>query len=44
VQPDSEDKRICSAAWLKDEDISRFIKWVCQVHRIVVQDLHELQI
>jgi len=28
VQPDSEDKRICSAAWLKDEDISRFIKWV----------------
>nr|CAD7443373.1 unnamed protein product [Timema bartmani] len=26
VQPDSEDKRICSAAWLKDEDISRFIK------------------
>ncbi|XP_067012482.2 exocyst complex component 4 isoform X2 [Anabrus simplex] len=26
VQPDSEDKRVCSAAWLKDEDISRFIK------------------
>lgn len=26
VQPDSEDKRICSAAWLKDDDISRFIK------------------
>jgi exocyst complex component 4 len=26
VQPESEDKRICSAAWLKDEDISRFIK------------------
>ncbi|XP_049784437.1 exocyst complex component 4 isoform X1 [Schistocerca cancellata] len=26
VQPDSEDKRICSAAWLRDEDISRFIK------------------
>lgn len=27
VQPDSEDKRICSAAWLKDDDISRFIKY-----------------
>ncbi|XP_019875133.2 exocyst complex component 4 [Aethina tumida] len=26
VQPHSEDKRICSAAWLKDEDISRFLK------------------
>ncbi|XP_015592198.1 exocyst complex component 4 isoform X2 [Cephus cinctus] len=26
VQPDSEDKRVCSAAWLKDDDISRFIK------------------
>ncbi|XP_015108792.1 exocyst complex component 4 [Diachasma alloeum] len=26
IQPDSEDKRICSAAWLKDDDISRFIK------------------
>ncbi|CAH0552753.1 unnamed protein product [Brassicogethes aeneus] len=26
VQPYSEDKRICSAAWLKDEDISRFLK------------------
>ncbi|XP_046430735.1 exocyst complex component 4 isoform X1 [Neodiprion virginianus] len=26
VQPESEDKRICSAAWLKDDDISRFIK------------------
>lgn len=28
IQPDSEDKRICSAAWLKDDDISRFIKYV----------------
>ncbi|XP_030764843.1 exocyst complex component 4 [Sitophilus oryzae] len=26
VQPYSEDKRICSAAWLKDEDINRFLK------------------
>ncbi|KAL1506092.1 hypothetical protein ABEB36_005520 [Hypothenemus hampei] len=26
VQPHSEDKRICSAAWLKDEDINRFLK------------------
>lgn len=26
VQPEAEDKRICSAAWLNDEDISRFIK------------------
>ncbi|XP_017776973.1 PREDICTED: exocyst complex component 4 [Nicrophorus vespilloides] len=26
VQPHSEDRRICSAAWLKDEDISRFLK------------------
>lgn len=26
VQPHSEDKRIYSAAWLKDEDISRFLK------------------
>lgn len=26
VQPPSEDRRICSAAWLKDEDISRFLK------------------
>ncbi|XP_033164634.1 exocyst complex component 4 isoform X3 [Drosophila mauritiana] len=26
VQPDSEDKRIYSVAWLKDEDISRFLK------------------
>ncbi|XP_046385414.1 exocyst complex component 4 [Ischnura elegans] len=26
VQPDSEDKRVFSAAWLKDEDISRFLK------------------
>lgn len=26
VQPESEDKRIFSAAFLKDEDISRFIK------------------
>jgi exocyst complex component 4 len=27
VQPHSEDRRICSAAWLKDEDISRFLKY-----------------
>lgn len=26
VQPDTEDKRIYSVAWLKDEDISRFLK------------------
>ncbi|KAG8226930.1 hypothetical protein J437_LFUL004648 [Ladona fulva] len=26
VQPDSEDKRVFSAAWLKDEDINRFLK------------------
>ncbi|XP_026850554.1 exocyst complex component 4 isoform X5 [Drosophila persimilis] len=26
VQPDSEDRRIYSVAWLKDEDISRFLK------------------
>ncbi|CAH1993571.1 unnamed protein product [Acanthoscelides obtectus] len=26
VQPHTEDRRICSAAWLKDEDISRFLK------------------
>lgn len=26
VQPESEDKRIYSVAWLKDEDISRFLK------------------
>ncbi|XP_011498011.1 PREDICTED: exocyst complex component 4 [Ceratosolen solmsi marchali] len=26
VQPDRHDRLICSAAWLKDEDISRFIK------------------
>lgn len=26
VQPDGEDKRIYSVTWLKDEDISRFLK------------------
>ncbi|GJQ74842.1 hypothetical protein Trydic_g21678 [Trypoxylus dichotomus] len=26
VQPHTEDRRICSAAWLKDDDISRFLK------------------
>ncbi|XP_050293631.1 exocyst complex component 4 [Anthonomus grandis grandis] len=26
VHPHSEDRRICSAAWLKDEDINRFLK------------------
>ena len=26
VQPDAEDKRIISAQWAKDEDISRFLK------------------
>lgn len=26
VQPHSEDRRICSAAWLKDDDINRFLK------------------
>lgn len=28
VQPEPEDKRLCSAAWLKDEDINRFLKSV----------------
>lgn len=27
VQPAGEDKRIRSATWLKDDDISRFIKY-----------------
>lgn len=27
VQPHTEDRRICSAGWLKDEDISRFLKY-----------------
>lgn len=32
VQPHPEDKRVCSAAWLNDDDISRFLKWVqCRV-------------
>jgi len=44
VQPDSEDKRICSAAWLKDEDISRFIKWVSQFHHFILWDTDEPQI
>uniref|UniRef100_A0A1B6EHB1 Exocyst complex component Sec8 n=3 Tax=Clastoptera arizonana TaxID=38151 RepID=A0A1B6EHB1_9HEMI len=26
VQPHPEDKRVCSAAWLNDDDISRFLK------------------
>lgn len=26
VQPDAEDKRIYSVAWLKDDDINRFLK------------------
>ena len=26
VQPEAEDKRIISAQWAKDEDISRFLK------------------
>ncbi|XP_075221866.1 exocyst complex component secretory 8 [Lycorma delicatula] len=26
VQPHPEDKRVCSAAWLNDEDINRFLK------------------
>lgn len=26
VQPETEDKRIYSVAWLKDEDICRFLK------------------
>lgn len=28
VQPDSEDKKIWSASWLKDDDMSRFLKFV----------------
>jgi len=27
VQPESEDKRIISAQWAKDEDIARFLRW-----------------
>lgn len=26
VQPHSEDRKICSATWLNDADISRFLK------------------
>lgn len=26
VQPDSEDKRVISATWAKDEDIHRFLR------------------
>lgn len=32
VQPDGEDKQICSAAWLKDDDISRFIRYTIVVN------------
>lgn len=28
VQPETEDKRIYSVAWLKDDDITRFLKLV----------------
>lgn len=28
TQPDSEDKRIISATWAKDEDISRFLRYL----------------
>lgn len=27
VQPDSEDKRVISATWAKDEDIHRFLRY-----------------
>lgn len=27
VQPETEDKRIHSVTWLKDEDITRFLKY-----------------
>lgn len=27
VQPETEDKRIYSVAWLKDDDITRFLKY-----------------
>ena len=39
VQPDSEDKKICSAAWLKDDDISRFIKYVYQILFVINTEL-----
>jgi hypothetical protein len=28
VQPDSEDKRVISATWAKDEDIHRFLRFL----------------
>lgn len=28
-QPDSEDKRVISATWAKDEDIHRFLRHSC---------------
>lgn len=33
VQPETEDKRIYSVAWLKDDDITRFLKY-CWFYRI----------
>lgn len=31
VQPDSEDKRVISATWAKDEDIHRFLRYFLNV-------------
>lgn len=42
VQRDGEDKRICSAAWLKDDDISRFIKYVYQIIQLKLNFLHTI--
>ena len=31
VQPDSEDKRVISATWAKDEDIHRFLRYIHEI-------------
>ncbi|XP_025829668.1 exocyst complex component 4 isoform X3 [Agrilus planipennis] len=41
VQPHSEDRRICSAAWLKDEDISRFLKSLPNWMNLKAQQEHQ---
>merc|ERR1719244_1687103 len=38
VQPDAEDKRIISAQWAKDEDISRFLKSLPNWSTVAVTD------
>jgi exocyst complex component 4 len=40
VQPHPEDKRVCSAAWLNDEDISRFLKYVLCRLTITLHAIH----